>query len=125
MKQLFRWKRRGTGYEVSSKGDKRFSAFYARLTDGRSIEEHYQCDIKGYNPGGRNWRLGKGQPPLDKSKDLWAEYLQLWKLWAASNPQLITELRRHASLRNHTLTDMFASTPVNQARALATILSQS
>ena len=50
---MYTWSRRG-GYECSSKGDKRFSAFTARLPDGRTIEEHYQCDIKSYEPGGTN-----------------------------------------------------------------------
>lgn len=40
--------RKSNFYEVSSKGDKRFSAFYARLKDGRTIEEAYQLDVKGY-----------------------------------------------------------------------------
>lgn len=31
----YTWQRYG-GYEVSSRGDKRFSAFYARLADGRN-----------------------------------------------------------------------------------------
>lgn len=68
------------GYEVSSRGDSRFSALFARMPDGRSIESHYQCDVKGYSPGSNNWRLGKGKPPLDKSKDLWAEYMALWSV---------------------------------------------
>ena len=59
----FTWARHG-GYEVSSRGDRRFSAFVARLPEGRTIEAVYQCDIKGYDPGGTNWRLGKGKPPL-------------------------------------------------------------
>jgi hypothetical protein len=29
-------------YEVSSRGDKRFSALYAKLSDGRTIEQAYQ-----------------------------------------------------------------------------------
>ncbi len=33
------------GYEVSSIGDIRFSALFARLEDGRTIEQHYQCDV--------------------------------------------------------------------------------
>lgn len=49
--QQFTWARRG-GYEVSSKGDKRFSSFCAIMPDGRSLECHYQCDIKGYDVGG-------------------------------------------------------------------------
>lgn len=37
----YSWKRYG-GYEVSTHGDKRFSAFCALMPDGRSIEMHYQ-----------------------------------------------------------------------------------
>ena len=41
----FTWQRKG-GYEVSSKGDNRFSAFSARMPDGKSIEHHHQvCNI--------------------------------------------------------------------------------
>lgn len=115
------WARYG-GYECSTQGDKRFSAFTAKLSDGRSIEEHYQCDVKGYDPGGTNWRLGKGKKALDPNKDLWASYLALWKQWAASNPDLMIELKAKA-MATGILSDRFASTPVNQARALATILN--
>ena len=39
------------GYEVSTKGDDRFSALRAKLNDGRTIEEAYQLDVKGYRKG--------------------------------------------------------------------------
>lgn len=100
-----------------------FSAFNAIMPDGRSIEQHYQCDVKGYDPGGHNWRLGKGRPPLDTSKDLWGEYLALWRQWAQHNPRLIEELYDLASNHGAVLSDRFATTPVNQAHALATILN--
>lgn len=116
------WERRG-GYEVSTKGDKRFSAFNAVLTDGRSIEEHYQCDVKGYDPGGRQQRLGKGKPALDPSKDLWAEYLALWRQWVALNPQLFEGLCAHIG-PDGVLSDRFANTCVNQARALAVLANE-
>lgn len=119
---MYRWQRFG-GYECSSKGDRRFSAFSARLADGRTIEEHYQCDVKGYDPGGRNWRLGKGKPPLDPTKDLWQAYLGLWADWALLNMPLIHELKRLADQHGGVLSDRFATTPVNQARALATLLN--
>jgi hypothetical protein len=109
------------GYEVSSAGDRRFSALNAEMEDGRTIEEHYQCDVKGYDPGGTQWRLGKGKPPLRK-RDTWPEYLDLWRRWAALNPKLIAELRLKAHGR--TLTDRFANGPVSQARALAQILNE-
>ena len=118
---MFTWKRYG-GYEVSSRGDTRFSAFNAIMPDGRSIEQHYQCDVKGYDPGGRNWRLGKGRPPLDPDTDSWEEYLNLWREWAKSNLPLMRELYRAA--KDKVLSDRFATTPVNQARALATVLNE-
>ena len=120
----FTWKRTG-GYECSSKGDRRFSAFNALMPDGRSIELHYQCDIKGYDPGGYNWKLGKGKPPLDPTKDLWAEYFALWEQWALAHPDHMYELGEVA-LREHNgvISDMFAWTPISQARALAELLNK-
>lgn len=119
----FTWARRG-GYECSSKGDKRFSAFNAVLPDGRTIEQHYQCDVKGYEPGGKNWRLGKGKPPIDPQTDLWKEYLQLWELWSIHHSDLMDALGYAASEKNYTLSDCFATTEVNQARALAELLNK-
>ena len=77
MKKEYSWKRFSKiGYEVSSSGDRRFSAMSAKMPDGRTIEMHYQCDIKGYDSKGYNWRLGKGKPPLNTSVNLWEEYLK-------------------------------------------------
>lgn len=118
---IFTWQRRG-GYEVSSKGDKRFSALNAIMPDGRSIEMHYQCCVKGYDPLGINWRLGKGKPPLDLSTDLWQAYLHLWRIWAVDNLPLLRELYTLAQ-PSCILSDCFASTPVNQAHALSDILN--
>jgi hypothetical protein len=114
------------GYEVSSQGDRRFSALYAQLADGRTIEQAYQLDVKGYRRlGATDWRDGKGRPPLDPlTRDqLWDAYLALWRQWAAENPDLLGDLRRRAAGR--TLTDKFASTPISQARALAILLDES
>ena len=119
----FTWARRG-GYECSSKGDARFSAFNAVLSDGRTIEQHYQCDVKGYQPGGTNWRLGKGKPPLDPTTDLWAEYYSLWEQWAMVHPDLMDELGKLGQAKGYCLSDCFATTPVNQARALAELLTK-
>jgi hypothetical protein len=120
---LINWSRTH-GYECSSKGDTRFSAFHARLQDGRSIEQHYQCDIKGYDIGGQNWRLGKGKPPLNPSTDTWNAYKNLWKQYLKLNPTLTTELRQKAAQNGNCLKDRFANTPINQARALAEILNE-
>lgn len=63
--KTFTWARRAeNSYEVSSKGDTRFSALNAKLKDGRTIEEAYQLDVKGYRAQGDNWRLGKGKAPI-------------------------------------------------------------
>ncbi len=119
----------GTGYECSSKGDKRFSAFYAIMPDGRCIEHWYQCDIKGYNIGGTNWKLGKGKPPIFPfpADHLWQMYLSLWRLWAIHNGELLLELKEATARHNNMLVDSFAPNDpnsINQARALATILNE-
>lgn len=111
-------------YEVSSAGDKRFSALYARLKDGRTVEEAYQLDIKGYREKGNDWRLGKGKPPLRPidPKKQWEEYKALWETYLRENPKLKEELKEKAI--GKVLTDKFASTSISQARALAEILNE-
>lgn len=120
-----KWERFG-GYEVSSKGDKRFSAFYARMPDGRTIEQHYQCDVKGYDPGGTNWRLGKGKPPKTSftPDELLNAYVNLWRTWAKGHRLEIQDLYQKAKEYKNTLSDKFGTTPVNQAHALAIILNE-
>lgn len=121
------WEQRAPGaYEVSSQGDKRFSALWAAMPDGRSIEQWYQCDIKGYNPGGTDWRLGKGRPSLIPwpGDQQYIMYLSLWKIWAIRNTQLISELDSLAAAHGDVLTDQFATTEINQARALAQIINE-
>ena len=122
------------GYEVSSAGDSRFSALNAKLKDGRTIEEAYQLDIKGFRSKGYTKYdlfkkdkdgkfLIKGQPPVNKitKEQSWKAYKSLWEQWARENPELIEELRAKSSGKK--LTDKFASTDVSQARALYEILS--
>lgn len=121
----FTWARyHHLGYEVSSQGDKRYSALNARLSDGRTIEEAYQLDIKGYRQYGDDWRLGKGRPPLIKISlhDSYIAYLSLWRQWATENLQLMREL--YSRCPNMILTDKFATTNINQARALADVLNE-
>jgi len=116
-------------YEVSSAGDKRFSALYAKLSNGRTIEDVYQKDIKSKladkdasgNPV--TSQIGKGKVNPNISYDTYyTEYKKLWDQWAKENPQLIEELRQKA--QGKVLTDKFASSPVSQARALADILNE-
>lgn len=120
------WTNKKKGYECSSEGDKRFSAFNAILEDGRSIEQHYQCDIKGYDPGGTNWELGKDKSPLNKDIKLFPLYLNLWKQWfnIGDNFKLIDELYQLATENDNFLSDKFAKTPVNQAHALSVIINE-
>ena len=113
------WSRGSIGYECSSAGDSRFSALYAVLEDGRTIEQHYQCDVKGYEVGGKNWRIGKGKPPLQKNVNLWDEYYKLWMKWARMNMCLMQELFELACDNNFTLSDQYARSDVNQVRALS------
>jgi len=117
---------KGKGYECSTKGDKRFSALVAKLEDGRTIEEHYQCDVKGYDPGGRDWNRGKGKPPISSRihLNLKDEYTNLWRRWANLNPATMAELRFLASGADNYLSDTFAQSPVNQAQALADLLNE-
>lgn len=120
-----RWERyHAAGYEVSSQGDTRFSALFATLSDGRTIEEAYQLDVKGFRAVTESWRDAKGLPARnDKTRaELWAEYLGLWRRFIAENPELFTELRENA--KGSVLTDRFASTPINQAHALCELINE-
>ncbi len=133
---MYKWKRtHPQGYQVSSKGDKRFSAFYATLKDGRTIEQAYQLDVKGFRSMGYTKSdllkkddhgdyLIKGRSPLKNitREKLYNEYLLLWIKWAGQNPQMVQRLRR--KVKNYILTDMFATSQINQARAWADILNE-
>lgn len=117
------WSRRSPGgYEVSSVGDKRFSAFNAKI-GGKSIEYLYQVRVKGYN----SIKEGKGKPPhpskplMFQDDNLWLAYRNLWEQWSNRNPALIMELAMLAG--DSKLTDCFANTDVNQARALTYVLN--
>lgn len=122
---MYTWKRVG-GYECSSAGDKSFSALYARMPDGRTIKQWYQCDVKGYDIGGTNWKLGKGKPSKIpyQGDHQWEMYLSLWRLWTIHNIASMQELKKLADQCGKVLSDRYASTQINQARALATILNE-
>lgn len=97
---------------------------FATLADGRTIEAHYQCDVKGHAPGSTDWKLGKGKPPLDRTKDMWVEYKKLWTEWALLNPDLMRILAEESKWFDCLLSDKFASSPISQARALAELLNE-
>ena len=111
-------------YEVSTKGDRRFSALNAKLADGRTIEEAYQLDVKGYRSKSNDWHAGKGKPPLTKMsrEESYKAYKALWAQWAKENPEAIEDLREKS--RGKRLTDSFAKGDINQARALTDILAE-
>jgi hypothetical protein len=114
------------GYEVSSKGDGRFSALNALMPDNRTIEQWYQCDVKGYEPGGIDWKQGKGKPALIpyKGDSQWQMYLGLWRVWSIHNSELVISLFQKLAKHEDTLTDQFATSDINQARAMATIINE-
>lgn len=77
--------------ECSSKGDKRFSAFYAqiKIRDNRSIEDIYQ-GAKVF-PGGitnLSWREAKGKIPLNMDR-VTRLYSRLWNRYIKENPELL------------------------------------
>jgi len=82
--------------ECSSRGDKRFSAFYARvLHNGRidSIESHYQA-AKVFDDGstGLSWREAKGRHPINCAFVAYL-YGKLWDRYIADNPVLLLTLK--------------------------------
>jgi hypothetical protein len=103
-------RRHSNNYEVSSAGDKRFSAMHAKLPSGQTIENAYQT-LKG---------TGKGRPALDPNFDYWGTYKGLWNEFFDANPNALTEIAEKSS--GKVLTDRFANTSNNQARAIHEIL---
>lgn len=81
--------------EFSTKGDKRFSAFCARIKarGGRSIEDLYQS-TKVFADGstGLSWREAKGRNAVNRD-EVAALYAQLWDEYIAENPPLLGVLK--------------------------------
>lgn len=83
--------------ECSSKGDRRFSAFYAKV-NGRSIEETYQgAKVFADGSTGKTWREAKGKVPTNPQfvREL---YSRLWDTYIAEHPELLAILREAAGL---------------------------
>lgn len=96
--------------ECSSKGDKRFSAFYARIMakDNKSIEELYQA-AKIFEDGSTNlsWREAKGKRA--KNQEYLSKYYDsLWIEYILENKYLIKVLINASGL-----SDMFGQTGHN------------
>lgn len=90
-----------TVLECSSKGDKRFSAFFAKIQlNGRfdSIENHYQLSKRfGYEEAPRTWKDAKGRKPthfmingFTYPRELLGQwYSILWAIYLDKNPHLV------------------------------------
>lgn len=77
--------------ECSSRGDRRFSAFYA-LVDGRTIEAQYQ-GAKRFADGrtGLGWREAKGRQAVN-AEECAALYSALWNQYIVEHPELLDVL---------------------------------
>lgn len=80
--------------ECSTKGDKRFSAFCARINarDNKSIEEIYQA-AKIFDDGttGLTWREAKGRRAVN-TEELQCLYSKLWDEYIGEHQELIAIL---------------------------------
>lgn len=112
--------------ECSSRGDKRFSAFYAKLKkyDNKSIEYLYQNSKRtkeGFVPGkGRKvdyvvWEGNKYKPTV-----LTKLYEKLWRIYFIENPELLEYAKQF-----DTFTDMFRGKAINcQADVIAKLVKE-
>lgn len=80
--------------ECSSRGDKRFSAFYARIKKygNKTIEELYQA-AKVFEDGstGLTWREAKGRKAVN-AEETARLYRKLWQRYIKENPRLLRVL---------------------------------
>jgi hypothetical protein len=88
--------------ECSSRGDRRFSAFAARIKSrgNRSIEEIYQA-AKVFADGstGLTWREAKGKRAVN-ADEVRALYSVLWDEYVAENPHLLSLLTAASGLQD-------------------------
>lgn len=137
------------GYEVSPKGDRRFSQFGATLKDGRNIDTAFKQAMpalrqellqqatkaeaedvarrqeiarkKGLDPATIKPREIKERSPTPQ--EAYPVYKALWQQWHAENPGQLEELRKLAAGRPLTDRDMRKGA-VSPARALAELLDE-
>ena len=90
--------------ECSSKGDKRFSAFYARIEarNAKSIETIYQAaKIFADGSTGLTWQQAKGRRAVNQ-EEITKLYSKLWDEYIEENPHLLVILKNSSGL-----SDMF------------------
>jgi hypothetical protein len=82
--------------ECSSRGDKRFSAFYARVR-GKCIEQWYQ-EAKQFEDGvDLDWKERQGLRPLNAG-ECHKLYAALWDEYIGEHPELLPVLRAASGL---------------------------
>lgn len=86
--------------ECCSKGDRRFSAFYARISSrqNRAIEDIYQGS-KVFSDGstGLSWLKAKGREAVNAA-ECQRLYSQLWDEYIAEHPELLPVLKAATGL---------------------------
>lgn len=86
--------------ECSSRGDKRFSAFNAKVNrgNGKSIEEMYQAS-KVFEDGstGLSWREAKGRKAVNQEA-IAEMYSKLWDQYIYESPELLKVLKEASGL---------------------------
>lgn len=90
--------------ECSTKGDKRFSPFCARIEarGGKTIESIYQAaKILPNGVTGLSWQQAKGKRAINQ-KELQVLYATLWDEYMAENPELLAVIKAASGL-----SDMF------------------
>lgn len=87
--------------ECSSRGEKRFSAFYARIRGrgNKSIEDLYQSAKKFEDPHAQYWTLRdrKGKPAKNQA-EVRELYSTLWDEYIEENPEFIEILLNASGL---------------------------
>lgn len=81
--------------ECSSRGDKRFSAWTAKV-DGVPIELLYQ-GFKRFDGKQLYWRAAKGRR-ADNAEEAGKYYRELWNTYIRANPELLDVLRKATGL---------------------------
>lgn len=83
--------------ECSSKGDKRFSAFYAEIS-GITIEERYQrFKILEDGTTGNSWKYAKGKRAVNQ-EEATSFYALIWDTYIEQNPHLLQVLKEASGL---------------------------
>lgn len=99
--------------ECSTRGDKRFSPFYA-IVNGKSIEDQYQ-EAKIFEDGstGLSWKQAKGRKAIN-AEECSLLYERLWRQYISNHLELLQILKDASGL-----CDMFARRgSINQAGVL-------